>query len=217
MAASIDLDATRERLIEASGIVFAEKGFNGATVREICLKAGANVAAINYHFRDKMGLYIEVLRRSMKLAHEETIDPSGMEPEAVLTAVIHGMVRRMHRAREGAAWHVRIMAHELAQPTAALDRVVEEVIGPRYEMLRTIVSRVTGLPLEHESTRMCVLSVIGQIVHYAHGWPVISRVCPTMIFDPDLIASHITTFSIGAMRSIAANADKHQTPQLSPL
>lgn len=202
----IDQDATRSRLLEAAGIVFAEKGFNAATVREICRRAGANVAAVNYHFRDKMELYVEVFRRSMVLAHEAEQQQLRLPPEEALAAIITGMVRRMQSAEEGAAWHVRIMAHELAQPTAALDRVVQEVIGPRYAALRSLVSGIIGLPVDHETTRMSVLSVIAQVVHYAHARPVILRICPDMTFDPDRIGAHISAFSIAGLRAIAAKA-----------
>ena len=61
-------DDTQAKLLEAAGQVFAEVGFQAATVREICARAGANVAAVNYHFGDKMGLYIEALRQSMGAA-----------------------------------------------------------------------------------------------------------------------------------------------------
>ena len=53
---------TRRQLLEAAGEVFAEAGFRDATVREICRRAGANIAAISYHFGDKEKLYAEVLR-----------------------------------------------------------------------------------------------------------------------------------------------------------
>ena len=48
--------ATRRALLDAAADVFAESGFRCATTREICRRAGANVAAINYHFGGKEGL-----------------------------------------------------------------------------------------------------------------------------------------------------------------
>ncbi len=59
-----DADTTRARIISAAGAVFAQKGFESATVREICQLAQANLAAINYHFGDKHQLYIEAVKRA---------------------------------------------------------------------------------------------------------------------------------------------------------
>ena len=61
-ATDITHDKTRQRLLEAAGEIFAEQGFRQTTVRDICARAGANVAAVNYHFGDKEKLYSEVLR-----------------------------------------------------------------------------------------------------------------------------------------------------------
>jgi TetR/AcrR family transcriptional regulator, regulator of cefoperazone and chloramphenicol sensitivity len=214
-----DLDDTRARLIEAAGEVFAERGFQAATVREICSKAGANVAAVNYHFRDKIGLYDEVLKESLCVAGHETIRQFASackNPEEALRLMISGMLSRMSHAAQRGAWHIRIMAHELAQPTEGLDRVIEQVIGPNYGGLRKIISQIIGLPPDHDTTRLCAHSVIAQVVHYTHARPVICRVWPQLTLTPDRveqIAEHITDFSLAALRSIARRnkaQERHQ-------
>ena len=67
----------RERLLEAAGEVFAERGFRDATVREICKRADMNQAAINYYFGDKKGIYEAVLRYAHRHAVEK--HPPGKE------------------------------------------------------------------------------------------------------------------------------------------
>src|SRR5579871_2525553 len=89
----VSQDATREKIIEAAGAVFAEVGFNNATVREICSRAGANIAAVNYYFRDKLGLYTEVLKSSMLARQEAGLNSNAArssDPKEALRGLICG-------------------------------------------------------------------------------------------------------------------------------
>jgi len=202
-------DQTRDRLIEAAGEVFAEQGFQLATVREICARAGANVAAVNYHFRDKMGLYLAVLQKSMREESPDAVRKliaNSDSPEEALGLIIRHILRKMYGEGERNAWHVRIMVHELAQPSAALDRVVAEVIGPTYLAMRQVLSRILGTPPDHDTTRLCAHSVIGQVVHYAHAREVIARIWPDLKMTKgrlDQIAQHITEFSLSSLHAFA--------------
>ena len=58
------LEDPRGRILSAAGREFAEKGYETATIRDICTLASVNVAAVNYSFCDKHRLYIESVRHA---------------------------------------------------------------------------------------------------------------------------------------------------------
>src|ERR1700684_3468056 len=121
-------DDTRTKLLDAAGQVFADSGFQAATVREICARAGVNVALVNYHFGDKLELYTEVLRQSIDASGNgiirQAID-STAPPEVAIRELIHAMLQRVCRA-DRPGWQFRLMVHEFAQPTPAMSSVIDE-------------------------------------------------------------------------------------------
>ena len=62
---------TNERLLAAATDVFADVGYRAATLREICRRGNANIAAVNYHFHDKQQLYATVLDQAVSAGSEE--------------------------------------------------------------------------------------------------------------------------------------------------
>ena len=216
---SATLDPTRAKLIAAAGEVFAELGFQSATVREICQRAGANVAAVNYHFRDKLGLYTEVLRESICANQGEVMTEAlsqAKTPEEALRLFIAGILRRMF-GEDRPAWNFRIMAHELAQPTPALGHVIEEAMRPRYDQLRGIIGQILQLPPDHETTRLCAHSVIGQVVHYVHGRPVLAVLWPDLQLaqpqDRQMVANHIADFTLRNLHVLAQQPTRKEKPE----
>ena len=201
-------EATEARILETAGHVFAETGFQAAKVRDICARAGVNLAAVNYHFGDKLGLYNEVLRFAACAAgNAADFDPVlwGRTREAKLRGFVLGLLRHMY-GEERPAWPVRLMTHELAQPTPAFDGVVEQIIRPRYDAIRKLVGGVIGRPADDRQTRLCTQSILGQIIVYAHGREVLKRVWPELQFTPETLeelASHISSFSYAALKSVA--------------
>jgi TetR/AcrR family transcriptional regulator, regulator of cefoperazone and chloramphenicol sensitivity len=198
-------DRTRGRLIDAAGEMFAELGFHHTTVRQICQRAGANIAAVNYHFRDKTSLYTEVVRQSMQAARLDAVHAAfdqNAAPEEILRAVVKARLENL-RSLDLSDWHFRIFAHELAKPTPAIDVVVNEAIRPLYLRMCKLLGSILGLPPDHQKTRLCAHSIIGQILFYAFARPVISRLSPQMKMTAaqvDVIADHITEFSLAFLR-----------------
>jgi AcrR family transcriptional regulator len=200
-------DLTREKLIEAAGTVFAERGYRAATIREICRRARANVAAVNYTFGDKMGLYTEVLRHSVRAA-KTAVMAVAMDASRTPEDVIRGVIRArlMSLAQETRPdWHVRLVMHEFSHPTAAMGRVVDEGMRPIYDRMRKAVSDITGLPPDHETTLFSVNSIVGQILFYTFSRPVLARLQPELKLTPsklDRIADHIADFSLAYLKKV---------------
>ena len=213
--------ATRRALLDAAADVFAEVGFRAATVRDICRRAGANVAAVNYHFGDKAALYAEVLTEQSRLALARYPNPTeapDLAPELCFEAFVRSFLQRVLSA-ELHARHGRIMAREMVEPTVALDRLVAEAIQPQSVLLRAIVTDLLGGHADAETTRLCGLSVVGQILFYCHCQPVLVRLFPGAKFDDgelDRLTAHITAFSLAAIRGFAAESSTTPTKPSSP-
>jgi AcrR family transcriptional regulator len=199
-------DNTRARLLDAAGQVFAETGYQAATVRQICAHAGVNIALVNYHFGDKLELYTEVLRHSTGAAKNEIIQKcSDAPPEEALRVLIGAMLERVCGA-DRPGWHYRLMVHELAQPTPAMAKVIDETMRPIYDRFRGLIGALLRLPADHDETRLCTHSVIAQIVHYAHSRHVNSQLWPELKLTPARIAQvarHIADFSLAYIHAAA--------------
>ncbi len=210
--------STPAKLVESAGQVFAEHGYQAATVREIVKRSGANIAAVNYHFGDKLGLYTEVLRQSVRAARVEAIHSAldqNTPPENTLRAVIKARMQSVVRPNLP-DWQFRIMVHELVQPTPALSRVINEVSRPIYKRLLELIGSIIDLPPRDEKTRLCAHSVMGQILVYVLAGPLLTQLWPELEMTPeqvDRIAEHIWAFSLAYLRQ--ANCGGRRATALS--
>ena len=196
---------TREKLINAAGPVFAEQGFHKATVRDITERAGVNVAAINYHFRDKAELYAECLRAAQCTAMEAAGEwqcPSE-SPSDRLRHFIDRMVRRLLNPNRP-KWHHAIMSREMLEPTGALDQLVENGIRPDCLELQAIVTELTGGKLSEERVFLLGSSVVAQCLFFLQNRPIIDRLSPQYATTPptvEVLVEHIHSFSLAAIRA----------------
>jgi len=198
---------TRQRLLEAAGEVFAERGFRDATIQEICRRADANIAAVHYHFADKERLYRAVIQYAEGCAGDSP--PADIAPDTPAEKRLRGHIESflLRLLDEGhPAWLGKLMAREMSQPTPALDVIVQEKIRTTYRRVDAIVRELLGPGACDDDVRACVLSVQGQCLFYRHCHPVLARLFPGLTFGHEQVpglAEHITRFSLAGIRAIA--------------
>jgi len=200
------LNDTRTRILHVAAEVFADFGFERATVRVICDRASVNVASINYHFRDKENLYVEVLKYCKALAFEKY--PSDLDtkksdsPEIRLKAFIKSFVFRI--LDEGvSSLFGRLVSREYIEPTGALDMLIEEAIRPTFSLLSEVVGELLGRRAPAMTVRMCCASVVSQCLFFLYARHALARLFPGQQFgtaEMENIADHITNFSLSAIQ-----------------
>jgi TetR/AcrR family transcriptional regulator, regulator of cefoperazone and chloramphenicol sensitivity len=200
---------TREQLLAAAREVFSEAGFHHATIREISRRAGANIAAVNYHFRDKAGLYAAVVLETARVARGKYPEQFGLPPRPTPEQRLHAFVRSLllRTLSSGPhAQHGKLLTRELIEPSPALDGIVRDDLQPMASSLLSIVRDLLGRKASPDLVQNCGLSVAGQIFFLFHCRPVLNRLFPDMTYaeaDIERLASHITRFSLAAIKKLA--------------
>jgi AcrR family transcriptional regulator len=199
---------TKKRLISAACTIFAKKGFRDATVAEICEKAEANIAAVNYHFGDKESLYDAVWHHAFDLTSAAfPIDgslPENPQLEDYLYSYAFALMNRIFSEDE-AGLFPKLLHQEMSNPTLALDRIAEEVLLPQSQFLGRVVHAELREKIPEEQIRLCMHSIIGQCAFFNFSRPLRERVIGKKSMtkkEIEQIAHHIATFSMGGLKEI---------------
>ncbi len=208
---NISDSGTKERLLTTATRVFADRGFKETTVREICALAGANVAAVNYHFGGKDKLYSAVLGDFLSSAFSRFPMDVGVStdslPEDRLKAYIRGFLYRL--LGDGDPLYEKLgklLMAEILEPSEHFDTMSERYIGPTYEALLHIVREL--LPgADEDIVHRCAGSVVGQCLLFDHAKGIIQRMCPELALEAnslDRVAGFIAEFSLGGIARLRA-------------
>lgn len=212
---------TRTRILAAAGPVFAKHGFERATVREICASAGVNIAAVGYHFGDKLGLYRELIQQIRDLRERQfpTPDNAHRPPEETLARIVRTMLSRI-LAADPSGWESQLFMREMQDPTPVFESIVREFFEPLFSRLSDVLGQLAGPETPHHVVQKLTLSVVGQCVYYKFGAGVIEILIPEKTrqqhFDIDSLVHHITAFSLAAAKTLAAAKSLSEHPQICP-
>ena len=202
----------RERLLDAAEELFAEHGFNGASVRDITTKANGNVAAVNYHFGSKENLYHEVFLRRMREVTEmrlQTIDKVMSQTDHVVT--LEELLKEFSIAflkpflDEKTGDHfIKLMIHELTSQHLPKAMFVNEIIEPTMKALESaLLKLVPGL--QPRQIMLALMSLAGQLIHIIRMREMLDFEEFTIQKVPDFeeIINHVVSFTAAGICSMA--------------
>lgn len=212
-----DTARTRGKLLAAAGEIFAEKGFRDATVAEICLKAGTNVAAVNYHFGSKETLYRDAWRHAFAQSMAAHPPDGGVAADAPPEERLRGQVASLlRRIADQNNREFRIMQREFSNSTGLLSEVMREEIRPLQQRTEKLVRELLGPQVAEQAVQFCEVGIISQCIN-----PVVVRSRakagdktkegPRRIGDIEAYAKHVVAFSLAGIAAVRAEAEARPT------
>ncbi|MFD1912374.1 TetR/AcrR family transcriptional regulator [Halodurantibacterium flavum] len=159
--------ATRALLLDAAGLVIAEKGVERATGKEIAERAGASSNAINYHFGGMEGLHTEVLLAAHENLASFDVLSDILEGGGSAEDKMRQFIRLVVSATfvpQGHDWALPVLTRELVSPTPAGNALRECQLLPKKQIIEQIVAQAVGRPPEDPLVHRASFSVFASIV-----------------------------------------------------
>jgi AcrR family transcriptional regulator len=214
---------TRQHVLESACHVFAQQGFHHANIAEICDRAGANIASVNYYFRSKKDLYEEALRYSFEAAEQKRpllIDVAEITcPEERLRRFIAAQFHRLFCS--GICGCVsRLTAHEMTNPTFAHERVFKELMEPQMTYIDGIVQELLGPRARRKDVRSCALSVVSLFGFHQFSTMARQAWLGQMQRTPkklEEMVSHTTEFALAGIAAIRHRLEKERGQKEDPV
>lgn len=198
----------RDRLLEVAGPVFSEKGFEKATVREICQKADVNVASVNYYFGDKEQLYREVVCLAKEIGVSRAPLPEWTKQtsaEQKLRDWVTTLVRRMLGAGEF-SWSNNLIMREVLRPSKACGHLIQELFRPFLNIADSILEEILGDGVPEYRRMQCVFSIAAQCQFYRVSGGLVTLMLgeeeKALHYDVEHLIDHILQFSLAAVKNL---------------
>jgi TetR/AcrR family transcriptional regulator, regulator of cefoperazone and chloramphenicol sensitivity len=200
---------TRAQLLEAAGQIFAEKGFDRATGREICERAGVNAAAINYYFGGTEGLYAAVIEEAhgRLITFDKLSAAIAGKPDArAKLETILGLAVDLLTGPISHSWVLRVLAREFLAPSSVIDVLVEKEGIPKLRILKGIVGELMGLPEDHPAVaRGCLTLVAPCSMLLVADRRMLKRAFPNLYLSRDYsaaLARHLVDYAIAGLAAV---------------
>lgn len=183
-----DGEESRQRLLLTALHLFAEKGFEKTSTREIATAAGANIGAISYYFGDKAGLYRAVFFEPLGSPKDDIAlfdDPSYTVRQA-LQGLFVGFLQPLKQG-VGVRQCVRLHFREMVEPTGLWAEEIDAGIKPYHAALIAVLCRHFKLKRADDDLHRLAFSIVALGVHLFVGRDIMEAIKPQLIATPKAI------------------------------
>jgi len=190
----------RSKLVLAALRLFAEKGFESATTRDICEAAGANISAIRYYFGDKAGLYRAAFTEPQgEPPCGANIESYASLPLAQALGLFFTDFLTPLKMSEEINLVMKLRFREMIEPTGALQQEIDAEIKPQHEALTLMLKQHLGLQRIDADVHRLAFAIIGMAVHFYVGQQVVSAIAPQIMNSAraiDTLANRLAGYAV---------------------
>jgi AcrR family transcriptional regulator len=197
---------TRQQILKAAVALFAERGYDGTSIRAIVSKARVNQAAINYHFKGKEGLYEEVLKLAfegyLRLDSFDLEKLKDLPREEALRRFVHQQLRPL-LAHDQMSRYIRIFAWENVRPSKTLAKFVTTDAMPFLASATELVRRFLSPDASDQDAMCAAISLMGQCSVFVRNREQFSHLPFNMKIDEVFVARLTDFISDLALKGMA--------------
>ncbi|MCK5477745.1 MAG: CerR family C-terminal domain-containing protein [Methylococcales bacterium] len=198
---------TRQRLLVTASRIFAEKGYQDATIAEICEQAETNIASVNYHFGDKENLYLEAWRYAFQQDLKAHPSDGGVDANTPAEHRLKGRIQSLiARIADPESHFFAIVHKEMAHQTRLLEKIMEQEINPERKAMNALIRELLGDDADEKQVQFCHASIIGQCFHLLKVKHIKlneeTRRYVLDMTDAEAFAEHVVAFSLAGIQAI---------------
>lgn len=203
---------TRQQLLDSAAILFSEKGYTCTSVAEICKKAEANIASVNYHFGSKDALYRSVIEYTYEQATSRYPfdDASSATVDERFFKFVLALLRRV-LSTEMTGNFYKLVAKEMAEPTDESGILINQIISGKMDRAETLIREIYGQTANEELIFRMTHSIVSQCLFLGlteKGRRHHLKRRPVTLEDAESYARHITDFSLAGIRCYGGKGAK---------
>ncbi len=201
-----DGETTRDTLLDVAGRLFAEHGYLGTSSKDICLRAGVNMAAVNYHFGSRDGLYAAVLVEAHRqvISQEElrALVASDQPAKDRVRGLMAHLVAQM--GQDETSWGFKVVLREVMAPSPLASTLVDQAIVPKAGIVAGLIADCMGLPHDHPKVqRGLMMTVVPCIVLLLAPPGLREKALPALQPGSPDLADHMATFALAGLDALA--------------